>query len=238
MIYQFIHLHGCKFREGKRERFLPQQHLLLSLHIISSVGSSPALSSGWLNPFGLFLGLFLTSPSWDVKFLSYIYRQLSRSECVSAELLALLGVGSNSLGQMRSDSKATQFAQSIATTSHHFHMTTTIEGERGPRRWRSKGWARENKSGDKFGATVTAEGKKKKKPRGRQNKIGILFLLSAGRQRRQKEGDSGLLLKNIICIKMCPCITGCILMQFFYSVGKINVTFYIYINVYIHIFRF
>lgn len=184
---------------------------------------------------GFFCAFFFTSPSWDVKFLSYIYRQLSRSKCVSAALLALLGVGSNSLGEMRSDSKATRFAQSNATTSHHFHMTTTIEGERGPMRWRSKGWARENKSGDKFGATVTAEGKKKKKPRGRQNKIGILFLLSADRQRRQKEGDSGLLLKNIICIKMCPCITGCILMQIFF-IALIHFTFYIY--VYIHIFRF
>lgn len=94
-------------------------------------------------------------------------------------------------------------------------MTTTMERERGQMRRRSKGWARENKSGYKFGAAVTAEGKKETSREAKQNWHSFPFVCRQTAE-AEREGDSGLLLKNIICMKMCPFITGCIAIRLFF----------------------
>lgn len=112
-----------------------------------------------------------------------------------------------------------------ASMSHHFHMTTAMERERGPMRWRSKGWARENKSGDKFGAAVTAEGKKETSREAKQNWHSFPFVCrqtaEAERRGQWPSAQKYYLHENVSICNRVHCDS-------FFNVGKINFTFHIY----------
>lgn len=187
MTYPFIRLNGCKFQEGQREEFLSQQHLLLSLHITSvCVGSSPVPSQRMIEAprllfffFNFFDSSLLRCEVPLLNFSTVEHKQMRKCSDIGTCWWELEESRPNEM-RLRGDAVHTK-----SSKPHHIIFTWQQQSK-----WwdgeRSKGWAWENKSGAKFGVTVTAEGKKGNLEGGETKLAFFSFCLQTARRGRKR----------------------------------------------------
>lgn len=199
----------------------PGNPILLSLHIISSGSSPPALRRHMIESRA---ASFVTRAPWDTEFLFqvpllHIYRPFwvgGRNKRKCRVIATFLGwVGLTQSWQMRCDSKAApgekhSVIHTSPKSSKPYHIIFTWQqksvgggGGRRAGRWDEevKRWEWDTKSGDKFGPAVTAEGESR--PQGKPNPNGIFYFLCLQTDNR---GGVAAFCSKISFASKCVCL--------------------------------